>query len=81
MWVIEVRGPVQVRTGSPGFGAPPNLEPDFGSSSAPTLNLGPDLGPVREGSGPDRGSALNRGNTTTSTQSKIERGKGRPQFP
>jgi hypothetical protein len=56
-------GPVQVRMGSPGFGGAPNLELDFGSSSAPTLNLGLDLGPVWEGSGLNLGSALNCGNT------------------
>jgi len=39
-------GSDQVRTGSPGSGPPPNLELDFGSGSAPVLNLGPDLGPV-----------------------------------
>jgi hypothetical protein len=50
--------------GSPRFRAPLNLELDFGSGSAPTLNLGPDLGLVWEGSGLNLGSALNCGNTT-----------------
>jgi hypothetical protein len=44
--------------GLPRFRAPLNLELDFGSDLAPTLNLGPDLGLVWEG------SALNCGNTT-----------------
>jgi len=35
-----------VQTGSPSSGPPPDPEPDFGSSSAPMLNFGLDLGPV-----------------------------------
>ena len=30
--------------GSPGLGPPPDLELDFGSGSAPLLNVRPDLG-------------------------------------
>ena len=56
-----------VRTGPDGFaifGALPNREPDFWSGSAHILNLGPDLGPVRPGSGPNLGSEPDCGITT-----------------
>ena len=62
--VLTLSGPhhpsgSQVRTRPNGFAifwAPPNPEPDVGSGSAPTLNLGPDLGQVLLGSGPNPGS-------------------------
>ena len=38
------------------FAPPPNPEPDFESGSAPTPNLGLDLGQVLFGSGPNPGS-------------------------
>ena len=53
-------GSDRVRTGSLGSGQPPNPELDFGSGSAPVLNLGLDLGPVhwRFRSGPKFGTEL-----------------------
>ncbi len=52
-----------VLNGSVRFGPTLDPEPDQRSSSAPTPNPGPNLGPVQEGSGPDQSSEPNRGNT------------------
>ena len=58
----------QVRTRPNGFAifwALPNPEPDFGSGSAHTPNLGLDLGQVLQGSGPNLGSEPDCGITKT----------------
>ena len=59
-------GPVW--TGSPGLGPPLNLELDFGSGSAPMLNLGLDLGLVHKGSGLDQSLEPNCGIPTAYSQ-------------
>src|SRR5712691_12976841 len=56
-----------VRTRFTTSGGPPNREPDFRSGSAPMLNFEPDFGPVRKGSGPNRGSELDCGITIAVT--------------
>ena len=48
--------------GSLGLATPPNLNLYCRSGSVTMPNLGPDLGPVRLGSGPDRGSESDCGN-------------------
>src|SRR5260221_10018580 len=50
---LQVRRFGPVRTGSPFLGPLPNQEPDFRSGSAHIPNLGPDPGPVHQGSGPN----------------------------
>jgi len=62
--LFPVRGSDAVLNGSARFGPTPNPDLDFWSGSAPTPNPGPNFGPVRSGSGPDRSSEPNRGNPT-----------------
>ena len=55
-------GPVRVRTRSERvlqIMSTPNLEPDRRSGSPPVLNLEPDHGQVRQGSGSNQGSEPN----------------------
>jgi len=66
--LLMSRGPKKVRSepGSDRFGPILdilNTEPDLRSGSAISLNLDPNLGPVRTGSGSNRGSEPNHGIT------------------
>ena len=66
-------GPVRVRTRSEQvlqIMLTPNLEPDQRSGSPPALNLGPDHGQVRQGSGSNQGSEPNL-STPTSWGTKL----------
>src|SRR6266851_1967356 len=63
MW-LPVQGSDPVPNSSARFGATPNPNLNHRSGSAPTPNPGPNLGPVREGSGPDQSSEPNYGNPT-----------------
>ena len=64
-------GSVRSERGSPLLGTLPNRELDFRFGSGPMPDFGPDFGPVRKSSGPNRGSEPDCGITSSAVSSWV----------